>query len=220
MAASRSSLIRARPSTRARCTAAGAVTTRVASQRALAAGLEEERHVEDREPAAPALAGREEAPLARADEGVEDRLQRGQRVRIREDLGAERSPVDRALGACVRPGIGKAREHRRHGGPAGPEQTVDRRIGVVNPCAASPERTGHGRLAHADRAGEPKDDHRPTPRQSPSAAKARSAAVASASAPNQAAKPGRAWWINMPRPSTAALPRARAVRSSAVSSGA
>ena len=55
--------------------------------------------------------------------------------------------------------------------------------------AETTEHGGGGALAHADRAGEAEDDHRPPKL---STTRRRSAGVTSGSTPNQAAKPGRA----------------------------
>lgn len=55
--------------------------------------------------------------------------------------------------------------------------------------------------------------------QSVASTRRRNSGVTSGMTPNQCAKAGRAWFSNMPRPSTTTLPRARAAASSGVSSG-
>ncbi len=117
------------------------------------AALEQQRNIEDDERAA-AVAG-EEPPPRRRDQRMNDRLQPVQRGIVAEHRRPERRPVEDAVDDDPR----KRRRDRRQRRPARGLERMDRGVGVEHRHMATPEHRRDGRLAHADRAGETKDDH-------------------------------------------------------------
>src|SRR5690349_1049472 len=141
---------------------------------------------------------------------MKDAFEPLQRRRIAEDARTQLAAIDAALPIG---NAGKDRDHSRHRGAPRRQEAMDGGVAVVDGYAEPAKHRGGRALAHADRAGEAENDH------SVASTARRSAGVTSGILPNQAAKAGRAWWSNMPSPSTTTLPRRRAAASSGVSSG-
>ncbi len=177
--------------------------------------LEQQRHVQYHQATAPRGGPLEKTPLAGAHHGVEDALEPRQRVPIGEHPAAEPLTVDPAIPDRA----GKGRRDRRHRGTPRPQQGMHLAVGIEDGHAEPRKDPPGGRLAHANGAGEPQDHHHPPAPADASSRKARNSAVTSGSMPNQAAKPGLAWYISMPNPSTTTFPRAAAAASSGVSRG-
>src|SRR3546814_7687614 len=81
-------------------------------------------------------------------------LQRREFWRMTEHAGTEFLAIDAARSG----GAGKARLDRRDQRAARPLQPMHLGIGVEHRHAFAFEHRGRGRLAHADRAGEPEDE--------------------------------------------------------------
>ncbi len=156
----------------------------------------------------------QKTPLRIAHQRVEDPFESRQGDGIAKHATPESRTVDAAVATDD---AGKRGLDGGDGAAIAPQHPVDRGVSIVNGDAKSPEGSGDGRLAHADRAGQAEHDHldgtvsRNT--------NSRSSGVTAGSIPNHAAKPGRAWCSSMPSPSTTRLPRPRACASSGVSSG-
>ena len=176
--------------------------------------LEQQGYVEHDEPLAARRRAPQEGALDPAHARVDDRLQPAQRVAVGEDALAQDRAVDRA----VPDRAGKRGLHRRDRAAAPRQQPVHGHVRIVDRHAEVAEHRGRRRLTHADRSGQPDDHHAGQPGRS-AATWARSASSTTGSTPYQPAKPGRAWWSSISRPSTARRPRARADASSPVSSG-
>ena len=141
--------------TRAICTGRGADTTTTMSTRPLAAGLEQQRHVQHGGRGAAAAGVGEEALFHPADPGMQDRLQPLHRRLVPDHGVAQAGAVEHAI-------LDRAGEGGRDGrqrGAAGRLQAVDGGIRVEHGDVGAAERFGGGRFAHADAAGQPDDPH-------------------------------------------------------------
>ena len=114
-----------RASTRARCTSARRGHHEDAVEAALAAGLEEQRDVEDARTSAPACA-RGEGRAVGGDQRVDARLDPGEEPGVGDDRVAQAVAVDRTAGHRLRREVGE----RRGAGAAGGVEPVHRGVGV------------------------------------------------------------------------------------------
>ena len=170
--------------TRAACTEAGALTTRMASQRSLAPGLEQKRDIEDNQ----WRTGREGAQkclLVLPHERMHDGFELPHPVGPVEHRGAEFLAIDRSIRHRPR----KRRADQRRRAPA--IERVDSRIRVVNRNAEASENIRRCGFAHADRTGQAEDKAHAVLSMSPRIS-ASSSGVTDGVTPNHRAKPGTA----------------------------
>ena len=171
--------------TRARCRAAGALTTTTLSQRHAPSVSNSSGMSSTTSGARRARAWRRKCSWLRRTRGKRMRLQPAKRGRIAKDATAETRAIDTAGNSLH---ARKRRRHRCHRRAPGRQQAVDRGVAVMHGKPEPAQHRGRRALAHADRAGEAKNDHGA----SVASTAARSAGVTSGRMPNQAAKPGRA----------------------------
>ena len=138
------------------CTWRGAETTTMQIDALIAAGLQQQRDVEDHGASALPPGARDEGTLLLPHHWVQDRLQPGQRFRFAQHRLTQRRPVHRAVAHRA----GKRRRDRVHRPAATRLQSVHRCIRVEYRDARPAERRGGRRLPHADAAGQAEDDHR------------------------------------------------------------
>ena len=162
---------------------------------------------------APLAASRaQELALGLEHQGVHDGLEALELAGLGEQRRGELLAVDLAGG-------GRAGEGRLDGGHGGAlVELVHLGIGIAHGDAERAQARRDRRLAHADRAGEADDQHQ-LPSMSATIRARSSAVTCGRHAEPLARSPGTAWCSSMPRPSTAASPRARAAASSGVTSG-
>ena len=125
----------------------------------VAAGFEHERHVEHHQLAPRGRGPAQEPVLRLAHPRMQDGFEARGSVGIAEDALGERVTIDATSTPALDDAAGKRRLDRGDGGAAGADQPVDFGVGVEHRGAATPQRPRGGGLAHADRAGEPEDNH-------------------------------------------------------------
>lgn len=185
---------------------------------AVSAGLEQERNVEDDERSAGGSGAGEEPGALATDEWMNDPLENRKERAILQDRAAQTGTVD----AAPHERAGNERRDRRDGIAARSLEPVDRGVGVEDRDLGAAEQSRDRGFTHGDAAGEP--DHAQGARVGQVAGmsiaiRALTSASMSGSTPNQAVKPGLAWWSSMPSPSTVRSPRAAASASRRVCSG-
>ena len=121
MAASFASVMPGRAAIRAFCTSSGAVTSSTASTSALAAGLKQERDVENDKIGARGARLGDKFGARGAHQRMDDRLKPRHRRRVIDHIGREARPVDLAITQRARKGRldqrrGRAAIERMHGG--------------------------------------------------------------------------------------------------------
>jgi len=117
--------------------------------------FEQQRNVEHHQFLARESGTPQEGTLPSMDQRMHDRFQPAQRLLVAEDAGAQGLTIEHA-------GLHDAGKRRLDAGQrraARCLQGVDGGIGVVHGHAHLPQHLRCGRFAHADRAGQPDDDH-------------------------------------------------------------
>ena len=150
-----------------------------------------------------------------ADARVENSFELLERRRIAEHPPSERRAIDPARPGCRTERLCHLIDRRA----TRSEQRMNRGIGIEDRNAKPPERPGRLGLAHADGTGQAEDDHDAALWCQSASTNALSSGVTSGAIPNHASNPGRAWWSNMPSPSTEVRSRALAAASRGVSTG-
>ena len=158
------------------------------SQRRSPAGLEQQRDVEHHQPRAARRGRATKRRSARAHQRMQDRFQPAQLRRVAENA---RPSAARSMPPASLRTPGKRRLDGRDRGAARRQQPMHRGVGVVQRHAEPPQHRRGGALAHADRAGQAEDDHRPDPSEVVSTA-ARSAGVTCDRGAEPGLEPGRA----------------------------
>ena len=123
---------------------------------AIAAGLEQQRHVEHHQLGSGAAGAPQEPLLARAHQRMHDGFERAQPIGLADHRPTEHGAVDAAGGAAT---AGESRDHGCDRLPSGCEQGVHLGVGIEHRHAERSEPVGGAALAHGDRAGEAEHDH-------------------------------------------------------------
>ena len=215
MASSLASVMPGRAKARARCTEFRRADDDDEINLRMPAGLNQQRHVDDRHSPALGRSALEEPGPRLGDRRMNQTFEPLQRIRIAQYARSEALAVDFPLDHDARKGgLDRFRV------PAGVELS-HRVVGVESRDAQLGEHGRDGRFPHRNRARQSNDDHRPSTRVAKTSAStsARNAGVTVGRAPNQRANPGAAWWSNMPSPSAARRPRALAASMSGVRNG-
>jgi hypothetical protein len=119
-------------------------------------GLEEQRDIEHDKLCPPGSGTREKPMFSRAHHWVQNFFHPPQRIRFTEHLRPKVRPVDRAIFTLD---TGESLLDSGNGLAALGHQSVHLSIGIVKRHAEPAQHRGGGTLTHADRAGEPEDNH-------------------------------------------------------------
>ena len=179
----------------------------------IAAGFEQQRHIEHHHTPTRRPRPRYEPCLCRPHQRMHDRLKTQPGARIGQHHRAQRRPIQHT----VRHNAGKFPRNRRQRRAATRLHPVHRRIRIEHRHTRPPEDPGNKRLAHANPAGQPYKFH---VRAISAATSDTISSSTTGVTPNHAAKPGTAWCSSMPSPATQRSPRASAASSNAVRAGA
>ena len=144
-------------------------------------GFKQQGYVEGDQATAAAAGILQKAAFLPVHQRMENALQSLQRSIVAEHVSGKTGPIDASVNYHIREGF----LDQRYGTAAFGQQPVHRDVGIMGRDAEPPQMAGRGALAHADRAGQSKDDHGPMTNW-------RKLSVTSGITPNHAAKPGLA----------------------------